>query len=263
MTILKNDVAILKGNKLTLDSNTIKKSQFLKRKNSGNLHNSLVVVVKRLLTDDMLNGYKNNTTSHQQQQQEEQDILLNDNNGDILKESPVATLSNMGYTCYLNSVLYALRFTPAFLHNLHHLIGDLTIIYARLSQTKAKTSSLGRNITSLSGGPGNRSTSSKDLLNLNNAILDNTTYKTKVQIVTEKLHELFVTMHNLEVKESTDPFQPSVLLQAIRDANAIFEGNHQQDAHELFLYLLDNLRETCDLLTQQVRAKTKYLLINY
>ena len=33
----------------------------------------------------------------------------------------------------------------------------------------------------------------------------------------------------------------------------IFEGNQQQDAHELLVYLLDNIRETCDLLTQQVQ----------
>lgn len=39
--------------------------------------------------------------------------------------SPVATLCNLGNTCFLNSVLYTLRFAPAFLHNLHHLAVDL------------------------------------------------------------------------------------------------------------------------------------------
>ena len=38
---------------------------------------------------------------------------------------PIASLSNLGNTCFLNSVLYTLRFTPGFLHSLHHLVNDL------------------------------------------------------------------------------------------------------------------------------------------
>jgi len=78
--------------------------------------------------------------------------------------------------------------------------------------------------------------------------------KSKDQIVTEKLHALFVTMNNLETKGSPDPFQPEALLQAIRDANPMFEGNHQQDAHEFFVELLSCLRVTCDRLNEQVKT---------
>merc|ERR1719510_1235152 len=38
---------------------------------------------------------------------------------------PIASLSNLGNTCFLNSDLYTLRFTPGFLHSLHHLVNDL------------------------------------------------------------------------------------------------------------------------------------------
>lgn len=76
--------------------------------------------------------------------------------------------------------------------------------------------------------------------------------KSKDQIVTEKLHTLFVTMNTLENKTSPDPYQPEALLQAMRDANALFEGNHQQDAHEFFVELLSCLRVTCDKLNEQV-----------
>lgn len=50
--------------------------------------------------------------------------------------SPVATLCNLGNTCFLNSVLYTLRFAPAFLHNLHHLAVDLFEYTGRYSHLK-------------------------------------------------------------------------------------------------------------------------------
>lgn len=101
----------------------------------------------------------------------------------------MATLSNIGNSCYLNSVVYTLRFTPNFLHNLHHLVDDLNVIN-QLHQNgvrRAKTASLGRNNSSAaqtllhngkmsgagtlasSGGSGNaRSMSNKDLVAMAN-----------------------------------------------------------------------------------------------
>lgn len=54
----------------------------------------------------------------------------------------MATLSNIGNSCYLNSVVYTLRFTPNFMHNLHHLVDDLNFI--NHLQGRQKTASLGR-----------------------------------------------------------------------------------------------------------------------
>lgn len=235
MTILENDVISMR-NKTTLSRRKYKNSEHLKRKY---LFEEESIASKKQVFGEMLNGYRGDQR----------------NNGEVLQDSPVATLSNMGNTCFLNSVLYTLRFAPTFLHNLHHLIGDLAVVNARLNLNKARASSLGRNTSSLTG-PSSRSTSSKDLLSLG---ISNDIPKSKVQVVTEKLHELFMTMHNLELKESTDPYQPVALLQAIREANFIFEGNNQQDAHELLVYLLDNIRETCDLLTHQVQHNPELL----
>ncbi|CAH2006080.1 unnamed protein product [Acanthoscelides obtectus] len=229
MTILENEVISMR-NKLSLSKRKYKNSEQIKRKY---LYEEEDLPAKRQVFGEMINGYRSDQR----------------NNGDVLQDSPVATLSNMGNTCFLNSVIYTLRFAPTFLHNLHHLIGDLALVNSKFNQHKAKTSSLGRNIGALTG-PSSRSTSSKDLLSIGS--LCDIIPKSKVQIVTEKLHELFVTMHNLELKDSTDPYQPVAFLQAVREANSIFEGNNQQDAHELLVYLLDNIRETCDILTQQV-----------
>ncbi|KAG5878430.1 hypothetical protein JTB14_026303 [Gonioctena quinquepunctata] len=222
--------------KLPLSKKKFKAGEPLKRKYQ---FEGDTVPAKKQALGEMLNGYRGDQR----------------NNGDALQDSPFATLSNMGNTCFLNSVLYTLRFAPTFLHNLHHLIGDLALVNSRLNQNKAKTSSLGRNIGAITG-PSSRSTSSKDLLSLGSS---NDIPKSKVQIVTEKLHELFMTMHNHEMKESGDPYQPVALLQAVREANSIFEGNNQQDAHELLVYLLDNIRETCDVLTQQVEQNPDLL----
>lgn len=72
-----------------------------------------------------------------------------------------------------------------------------------------------------------------------------------MQIATEKLHELFVQLHSLEMKDNNDSYQPSSFLQALIEVNSLYQGNQQQDAHELLVYLLDILRETCDLLSKQ------------
>lgn len=108
----------------------------------------------------------------------------------------MATLSNIGNSCYLNSVVYTLRFTPNFLHNLHHLVDDLNYLNQlhQSSVRRAKTASLGRNHSGVnsygtnsaasaaasngslshgSGGSGSRSMSNKDLVAMANGALHN------------------------------------------------------------------------------------------
>ena len=53
---------------------------------------------------------------------------------------PVATLCNLGNTCFLNSILYTLRFAPSFLHNLHHLVKDLEALNQKQQQCKVRPS---------------------------------------------------------------------------------------------------------------------------
>lgn len=238
MTVLEEDTYLPSKSKLSLKTTQAGTTQGAKRKRA--YQDDAETKKRPMLSENMLNGYRTEQKG----------------SADVSQDSPVATLANMGNTCFLNSVLYTLRFAPTFLHNLHHLIGDLTLVSARLTQNKAKTSSLGRNVAAITG-PSSRSTSSKDLLALGAS--NDLFPKTKVQTVTEKLHELYLTMHNLDVKEAGDPYQPVALLQAVKEANYIFEGNHQQDAHELLVYLLDNLRETCNVLMEQVQQNPDVL----
>lgn len=97
---------------------------------------------------------------------EEQQNTTNATTQNLLDSNKtIATLCNIGNSCYLNSVVYTLRFAPLFLHKLHHLIEDMATIYIKLNPTKHKSSSLGRNV-SLWQGHNGRSWSSKDLASL-------------------------------------------------------------------------------------------------
>jgi ubiquitin C-terminal hydrolase len=51
-------------------------------------------------------------------------------------DSPITALSNLGNTCFLNSVLYTLRFAPSFMHNLHHLALDLRDYMSRHTKVR-------------------------------------------------------------------------------------------------------------------------------
>ncbi|XP_047503144.1 probable ubiquitin carboxyl-terminal hydrolase 9 [Pieris napi] len=169
-------------------------------------------------------------------------------------KTPIATLSNMGNTCFLNSVLYTLRYAPQFVHNLHHLVSDLGRVEQKLGSIRLKSSSLGRSAAGIASS-GTRSWSSKDLLSLGQS--DNNSAKSKIQVVTEKLHETYVNLRAGESKcinsgsndSSPEAFAPDAFLSALRDVNSTFEGNRQQDAHELLVCILDNIRETCRALS--------------
>lgn len=190
--------------------------------------------------------------------------LHNDENASALgnqyypnSQPMIATLCNIGNTCYLNSVVYTLRFAPLFLHNLHHLVEDLSHINQRIGK-RVKSSSLGRNIGGIHT-ENVRSWSSKDLASMENSSSDMP--KSNQQIATEKLHELYQHLHRNELIESTEPFHADTFLRAIQEVSTIFEGNQQQDAHEFLMCVLDSIRETCQTLIKCV-SECPDLIVN-
>lgn len=117
----------------------------------------------------------------------------------------IASLANLGNTCFLNSVLYTLRFTPGFCHSLHHLHQDL-------SESKP-----------------DRDSEQECLLDM-----------------IQTLHHLFQKLCSSDCDGSADPREPvlpSALLHSIGRLCPLFEGNQQQDAHELLVTLLTSLQD--------------------
>lgn len=173
----------------------------------------------------------------------------------------IATLCNIGNSCYLNSVIYTLRFAPHFLHKLHHLVEDMRQVHQRIGQHKLKSSSLGRNVGGLQNHNG-RSWSSKDLVSLNGTSSTNgvdPVLKTNRQLATEKLHELYQNLHRNESVDSIESFHAGTFLQAIQDVSSVFEGNQQQDAHELLMCILDSIRETCSTLIKTIKENPEIM----
>ena len=133
--------------------------------------------------------------------------------------------------CFLNSVVYTLRFTPGFTHNLHHLVHDINALHQQehgggkfgKSSSKSKQSSLTNGHAEGSGMDADAGLS---------------------QEVIEQLHDLFKSLSCAdETADSRDPIQPSSFLNAVSRFNPRFEGNEHQDAHELLLIILNILED--------------------
>lgn len=84
--------------------------------------------------------------------------------------------------------------------------------------------------------------------------------KNNRQIVTEKLHELYQNLHRNESIDSSESFHAGTFLNSIQDVSSVFEGNQQQDAHELLMCILDSIRETCSTLSKTIKDNPEVLL---
>lgn len=151
----------------------------------------------------------------------------------------IASLCNLGNTCFLNSVLYTLRFTPGFLHNLHHLVSDLGLPAA---------ASAGNEKSSSKDKKKQAAANDKKEANADQAETE------RIHDVIEQLHDLFRNMSSSDdhllvdssshgSNASKEPIAPSNFLHAVGKMNSMFEGNQQQDAHELLIALLTMLRD--------------------
>lgn len=202
-------------------------------------------VLKVKCSFEMFNGHQTNGASS-----------YNCQSGAIGNDRSRASLTNLVNTCYLNSVLYTLRYTPDFLRKCHHLVTDLYQINTILYQTKHKSSSLGRNMPSMLSGCNSRSNSSKDLLSLGNS--RNEISRPDFQIILDELHDLYISMHTLEVKDTQESCGPRNFRHAFVNKYKTFSGSQQQDAHEFLVCLLSSINDTCSFMAKKIKELQSY-----
>ncbi|XP_069119694.1 ubiquitin carboxyl-terminal hydrolase 1-like isoform X2 [Argopecten irradians] len=163
---------------------------------------------------------------------EVQEISMNDESADHSEENTVpavSSLENLGNTCFLNSVLQILRFTPGFLDGLDELYSEIVLVEKWQKQDTASKES--------------HEDLSSDLS------------QSQTCDMMKYLHKLYRGMERREVKHpevaSSDvmsmALKPDKILNTLRELNPMFEGNLQHDAQELLrcmlCYLQDAVKE--------------------
>lgn len=149
----------------------------------------------------------------------------------LQKPSGMGTLENIGNSCYMNAVLYALRFTPSFLHNLHHLMVNVV--------------SFCDDIGKLPSSDCHKSVATAMFI----SNLDRWHNESRINRETRKilynLHKVFKSLTASEIKRDGAAFKADELREAVKDR---FKPFTQQDAHEFLMFILNCLRDSSDSL---------------
>ncbi|CAH1799967.1 unnamed protein product [Owenia fusiformis] len=174
-----------------------------------------------------------NTTVEESKITEKEDApgALENGSGDSEPPPCVAGLANLGNTCFLNSVIQVLRYSPGVPEAISVLARDVRAM-SKAKLAKAKSEKVDQS------GSGDVSL--------------------QAQLV-ESLNKMFQRMENTENKYRHGEAQlyvskPKKILEIISELNPMFEGNEQHDAQELLNCLLYYIQDTCSQLQQHMNG---------
>ncbi|XP_033732900.1 LOW QUALITY PROTEIN: ubiquitin carboxyl-terminal hydrolase 1-like [Pecten maximus] len=188
----------------------------------------------RLPGSDKKDENQKETKEASRESKEVQEISMNEETADDSDQEEnvvpaVSSLENLGNTCFLNSVLQVLRYTPGFLDGLDDLHSEIVLVEKWQKQD----------------------TASKEL----HEDLSYELSQSQTCDMMKHLHKLYKGMERRESKHpevaSSDvmsmAIKPDKILNTLRELNPMFEGNLQHDAQELLrcmlCYLQDAVKE--------------------
>lgn len=146
----------------------------------------------------------------------------------------MGTLKNIDNSCYMNSVLYILRMTPTFAHNIHHLLQNIEFVSDEYNDSVEMSVTAGEclQLTATSVMMSNR----RKWPN----VIDICTRKKEV---IGQLHRTFADLTAMEVRKDNTPIEKTKLQAAVREIQPYFTQGTQQDAHEFLLTILNCIRD--------------------
>ncbi len=147
----------------------------------------------------------------------------------------MGSLPNIGLSCYMNAVLYALRYTPTFLANFHHLYANILLLKQKIAVYESDCTKC----------EASRQTES-------NSLSDNVTVTNHQGAIDvfEQLHSLF---YNLNSGVRRHVRRDLIVLQkSIHAINKTFEPKTQQDSHEFLMFNLNCVRDASNALSNMV-----------
>lgn len=156
----------------------------------------------------------------------------------LQKSSDVApflmgTLKNIDNSCYMNSVLYVLRMTPTLVHSIHHLVGNLLVIFDEYGDSSEPSPSENECLQTVA--------TSVMMANMEHWS-DQLEIKCQKKLIYQ-LHKIFLRLTAMESRKSGNPIEKEKLQRVIHEINPIFTSGSQQDSHEFLLTVLNCIRD--------------------
>lgn len=148
----------------------------------------------------------------------------------------MGTLENIGNTCYMNAVLYSLRFIPAFPHMLHHFRENMLLLFDEIEVWDTVV----------------ENECARACATVELGLIINNWPEFAIAAMNEKrrmisnLHAIFTQMTKFETENDPTSLQATQFQNNVYMVNTTFVPGTQQDSHEFLMCLLDSIRECSD-----------------